>query len=115
MNVLRKHWVLSITSFLFLPVGLYAHRGLAVLFVLTAILLIFQELIGPRKLQFVSWRFYFAAMALPLYGAISSIWSITPVVSIKMSVIIGGTILIGMLLVNNSILKSFLVISQHKS
>ena len=107
MNVLRKHWVLSITSFLFLPIGLYAHRGLALLFVLTAILLIFQELIERRTLQFISWRFYLAAIAIPLYGAISSIWSITPAVSIKMSAIICGTIFVGMLLANISILKDF--------
>jgi len=105
MNVLRKHWVLSITSFLFLPIGLYAPRGLALLFVLTAILLIFQELIERRTLQFISWRFYIAAIAIPLYGAISSIWSITPAVSIKMSAIICGTIFVGMLLANNSVRK----------
>ena len=105
MNVLRKQWVLSTTSFLFLPIGLYAPRGLALLFVLTAVLLIFQELIERRTLQFTSWRFYLAAMAIPLYGAISSIWSITPAVSIKRSVIIWGTIIIGMLLANNSILR----------
>ena len=105
MNDLRKRWVLSITSILFLPIGLYAPRGLAPLFVLTAVLLIFQELIERRTLQFISWRFYLAAMAIPLYGAISSIWSITPAVSIKMSVIIWGTIIIGMLLANNSILR----------
>ena len=105
MNDLRKRWVLSITSFLFLPIGLYAPRGLAPLFVLTAVLLIFQELIERRTLQFTSWRFYLAAMAIPLYGAISSLWSITPAVSIKMSVIICGTIIIGMLLANNSILR----------
>ena len=107
MNVLRKHWVLSITSFLFLPMGLYAHRGLALLFVLTAILLIFQDRIERRTLQFISWRFYLAAMAIPLYGAISSIWSITPAVSIKMSAIICGTMFVGMLLANISILKDF--------
>jgi len=105
MNVLRKRWVLSIASFLFLPIGLYAPRGLALLFVLTAVLLISQVLIGRRTLQFISWRFYLAAMAIPLYGAISSLWSITPKVSIKMSVIICGTIIIGMLLANNSILR----------
>jgi len=105
MNVLSKRWVLSITSFLFLPIGLYAPRGLAPLFVLTAVLLIFQELFERRTLQFKSWRFYLAAMAIPLYGAISSIWSITPAVSIKMSVIIWGTIIIGMLLAKNSILR----------
>ena len=107
MKVLRKQWVLSTTSFLFLPIGLYAPRGLALLFVLTAVLLIFQELIERRTLQFISWRFYLAAIAIPLYGAISSVWSITPAVSIKMSVIICGTIFIGMLLANNSILKNF--------
>ena len=107
MNVFRKRWVLSITSFLFLPIGLYAPRGIAPLFVLTAVLLIFQELIERRTLQFISWRFYLAAMAIPLYGAISSIWSITPAVSIKMSAIICGTIFVGMLLANISILKDF--------
>ena len=105
MNLVRKRWVLSITSFLFLPIGLYAPRGLALLFVLTAVLLIFQELIERRTLQFTSWRFYLAAMAIPLYGAISSLWSITPTGSIKMSVIICGTIIIGMLMANSSILR----------
>ena len=105
MNVFGKQWVLAITSFLFLPIGLYAPRGLALLFVLTAILIIYQELIELRTLQFISWRFYLAAMAIPIYGAVSSIWSITPAVSIKLSVIICGTIVLGMLLANNSILK----------
>ena len=105
MNGLRKNWLLSITSFLFLPIGLYAHRGLALLFVLTAVFLIFQELIKRRTLQITSWRLYLAAMAIPLYGAISSLWSITPEVSIKLSVTICGTIIIGMLLANNSILR----------
>jgi len=107
MNILSKHWILSTSSFLFLPIGLYAPRGLALLFVLTAVLLIFQELVERRKLQFISWRFYLMTMAIPLYGAISSLWSITPAVSIKMSVVICGTIFIGMLLANNSILKDF--------
>ena len=105
MNFLPRHWLLAIASFLFLPLGLYAPRGLAPLFVLTAVLLISSILISRRSLKLTSRYIYLVAMALPIFGAVTAIWSPTPEVSIKTSIVLGGTIFFGFLVINNSTLN----------
>ena len=106
MKFIPRQWLLAIASLLFLPVGIYVPRGLAPLFVLTAILLILGILINRTTLKLTSRHIYFAAMALPIYGALTAIWSLTPEVSIKTSIILGGTLFFGFLIVNNTDLNA---------
>ena len=106
MKFLRKNWILCIGAFLFLPLGLYAPRGLAPLFVLTGVLLLLSVWKERKALRLSSWHHYYLAMSLPIFGAMTSVWSITPLASFKMSLTIGATILVGLLCIDNSVLRN---------
>lgn len=106
MKLNSLHWghLLGIAAVLFLPLGLYAPKGLAPLFIILSMAFVCLRFfvlkhknisaIGPAHLAVI--------LALPVLGAVSAIWSLAPLASLKTAGIIGVAFFVGSLMVKLS-------------
>lgn len=106
MSFKRIHWghFLGIASVLFLPLGLYAPRGIAPLYVILAVGFIglnffrnqFKDFLKIGRAQLA------VILTLPIFGAASAMWSLAPGASLKTAFILGALFLIGSLMIKVS-------------
>jgi O-antigen ligase len=99
MTALHRGHIFGIGAFFILPVALYASKGIALIFTLVAISSVVLELVRERALPRIQLKTYALVAALPIYGAVSAVWSSTPLVSLNISVVILLTFMGGLFLV----------------
>ncbi len=107
MNLNHLNWghLLGGTAALILPLSLYAPKGLAPLFIILAAAAIgFSLFHKNRKPVSLPGRgLLVLILALPVLGAVSALWSPSPMSSLKSALIIGGFFLAGLLIIKLSL------------
>ena len=99
-NRINRGHLLALSAILMMPLAMFAPKGLAVLFIATTLAVLVWY-----RFHHVPVRWPPAFLVLPIivfiaYGALSSVWSPTPLVSLKTSVILGLTTFGGLILIS---------------
>jgi hypothetical protein len=84
---------LGLGAFLILPIGTYAHRGIAPLFVGVALLCLLSWMNRRPVWGDVRGPLLLAVLALPAWAIASALWSITPAVSFQTGVSLAATLI----------------------
>lgn len=102
----RLHWghFLGGTSVAFLPISLYAPKGLALLFIILAVAALSFKLFHKsiKATPMLGRGPLVVVLALPVLGAISAVWSLSPTTTLKTALILGTTFYVGLLMVKLS-------------
>lgn len=96
---LHRGHILGVAAFLMLPLGFYTPKGLAPLFIGTAIMATVIDAIRRRRLPPIGGRLAVALSAFIAWAAASALWSVTPAHSLRAAAEVGATALAGLLLV----------------
>ena len=97
--------ILGLTAILYIPIGIFASKGLAPLFASAIVFCLLQQIYKNRKFPNISGPIFYALLILVGWSLVSCLWSITPDETLKTGVTLSITFLGGSILF--SIGKSF--------
>ena len=97
--------ILGLTAILYIPIGIFASKGLAPLFASAIVFCLLQQIYKNRKFPNISGPIFYALLILVGWSLVSYLWSITPDETLKTGVTLSTTFLGGSILL--SIGKSF--------
>ena len=95
----RGH-ILALPAFLMMPMALLAPKGLSVLFIVTTLAALAWGRVYRKPLRWPPISFLLPFAAFVSYAAVSSVWSPTPLVTLKSSILLGLTTFGGLVLVS---------------
>ena len=99
LRINRGH-ILALPAILMMPLAMLAPKGLVILFVVTVLAVLTWACIFKKKLRWPP-RYFWAPFAVFVaYAAMSSVWSPTPLVSLKSAIVLGLITFGGLLLVS---------------